>query len=240
MIYINAAIGAGKTSLAKILSKDLNTHAYLEDPSKIPLLNSFYDDGKVSRELKSYAVQMEFLWYRYRQLQKGIEDQRKGMRNTVFDSSLLSDGLMSRNLYNRGEFPKQFYDDYRKISQIMQANVLSSPFNGPDLVIYLDLPFDLMLEHIARRGRKMETTDPKLKEYYHSVWQTYRNWAQSYPDMIMYVDLAKYDFVNSLRDRVAVLEQIEDRLNSLSLLTADEMAKLEAKHQAMLLAPKTK
>lgn len=59
MIYINAAIGAGKTSLAKILSKDLNTHAYLEDPSKIPLLNSFYDDGRVSRELQSYAVQIE-------------------------------------------------------------------------------------------------------------------------------------------------------------------------------------
>lgn len=234
MIYINAAIGAGKTSLAKILSKDLNTHAYLEDPAKIPLLNSFYDDGKMSRELKSYAVQMEFLWYRYNQLQRGIEDQRQGMRNTIFDSSLLSDGLMSRNLYNRGEFPKQLYDDYRRISQLMQSNVLSSPFNGPDIVIYLDLPFDLMLEHIKQRGRAMETTDPKLKEYYHSVWQTYKNWAESYPDMLMTVDLSKYDFVNSMKDRIAVLNQIEDRLQSLSLLDSKQRDKLDDQHKKML------
>lgn len=234
MIYINAAIGAGKTSLAKILSKDLNTHCYLEDPNKIPLLNDFYNNGKISREMKSYALQMEFLWYRYYQLQHGIEDQRNGMRNVVFDSSLLSDGLMSRNLFNRGEFPEQFYNDYRKISQIMQANVLSSPFNGPDLVIYLDLPFDLMLEHIQQRGRKMETTDPNLKEYYKSVWNIYKNWAQSYTDMMITIDLNKYDFVNNISDRITVLNQIEDKLNQLSLLNENDMNRLASNHQKML------
>ena len=71
-IYINGPIALGKTSLAKILAKDLGTKAFLEHPEKIPLLNSFYDDGKVSRELKSFAVQIEFLDYRYQQLMEGI------------------------------------------------------------------------------------------------------------------------------------------------------------------------
>lgn len=59
MIFVNAPIAIGKTSLAKILSKDLGTHAFLEVPEKIPLLNDFYSDGKISREIKSFAVQIE-------------------------------------------------------------------------------------------------------------------------------------------------------------------------------------
>ena len=140
---------------------------------------------------------------------------------------------MSRNLYNRGEFPEQLYIDYRKISQIMQANILSSPFNGPDLVIYLDLPFGLMLEHIQKRGRKMETADPKLKEYYQSVWQIYHDWAHSYNDAMMTIDMYKYDFVNSMSDRIAVLEQIETMMHKLGLLSPAELTKLKAQHQKM-------
>ena len=52
MLYINAPIGIGKTSLAKILSHDLGTKAFLEEPEKIPLLSSFYEDGNISREMQ--------------------------------------------------------------------------------------------------------------------------------------------------------------------------------------------
>ena len=64
MIYINAAIGAGKTTLAKALADDLGTKAFLEDVNKIPLLTSFYNNGKLSRDNKSFASQIEFLSYR--------------------------------------------------------------------------------------------------------------------------------------------------------------------------------
>ena len=50
MIYILAPIGIGKTSLAKILAHDLHTKAFLEKPEKIPLLNSFYENGNISRD----------------------------------------------------------------------------------------------------------------------------------------------------------------------------------------------
>lgn len=230
MLYINGAIGSGKTSLAKILSNDLQTHAYLEDPTKIPLLNDFYSDGGMSRELQSYAVQIEFLYYRYDQLLKGIHDQEMGMRNVVYDSSLISDGLMSKNLYNRGEFPEQLYTDYRKLSRIMQTNVAGHPFHGPDLMICLQLPFDLMLKHIEHRGRKMETTDPKLKDYYHSVWEIYQAWSLSYPDKILSVDLSKYDFVHNEHDRMHVLEQIEHEMLINGLLNQKQFADLHEKH----------
>lgn len=212
------------------MSKDLGTRAFLEHPEKIPLLNSFYDDGKVSRELKSFAVQIEFLDYRYEQLMEGIHLAQEGMNNTVYDSSLISDGIMSHNLYNRGEFPEVLYKDYLRLNNIMQRNVAGHPFMGPDLIIYLDAPFEMMLNHIAIRGRKMETTDPKLKEYYHSVWQIYRDWYHSYGQTpVLRIDMNGIDFVNNKDDRNMVLDKIENELVSLGKLEPDKAKELHEK-----------
>lgn len=230
MIYINAPIGAGKTSLAKILASDLGTTAFLEDPSKIPALNGFYQSGKASRALESFDTQIEFLAYRYDQLLKGIHLQEAGMRNTIYDSSLISDALMSHNLYRRGEFPERFYKDYLHISNLMQKNVAGHPFTGPDLIIYLDIPFKLMLQHIQQRGRKMETTDKQLIDYYQSVWDIYDAWYKSWGQSpTMRIDMAKYDFVNSDSDRKAVLNQIETEMYHQSILTHDQLQELQAK-----------
>lgn len=221
MIYINAPIGMGKTSLADILSKHLGTVAFKEDVNKIPLLSSFYDDGEVSREQKAYALQIEFLSYRYRQLMQGLHLQAtQGMRNTVYDSSLISDGIMAKNLHDRGEFPDILYNDYLKLAEDMQTNVSGHPFKGlPDLIIYLQGSFDLMLKHIASRGRKMETTDPKLKEYYRSVWEVYEGWYKGFGQCpVMVIDMDKYDFVNNLDDRKEVLNQIDNKLKDLCLI----------------------
>lgn len=237
MIYINAAIGAGKTTLAKALADDLGTKAFLEDVNKIPLLTSFYNNGKLSRDNKSFALQIEFLSYRYHQLMQGLYLQdTQHMRNTVYDSSLLSDGLMAKNLHDRGEFPDILYNDYLKLSQDMQANVLGHPFKGlPDLIVYLDIPFDLMLKHIAKRGRKMETTDPKLKQYYHSVHDVYQSWYKGYgASPVIRIDMSKYDYVANMKDQVAVLEQIEDKMYDLSLLNSRELTELKDKHHVLL------
>lgn len=220
----------GKTSLAKILSKDLGTKAFLEKPELIPLLNNFYDDGKISRGLMSFAVQIEFLDYRYEQLMQGVYLAQQGMNNTVYDSSLISDGIMSHNLYNRGEFSKQLYQDYLRLNNIMQRNVAGHPFMGPDLIIYLDGPFEMMLDHINIRGRKMETTDPKLKEYYRSVWQIYRDWYNSYGNSpVLRINMSGKDFVNNIDDQNQTLDAIENELVDLGKLAPDEAQKLHEK-----------
>lgn len=222
MIYINAPIGVGKTSLAKILSQDLGVKAFLEDVSKIPWLNDFYADGANSRDDKSFTLQIAFLNYRFAQLKKGLYlmEHDRTQRNIIYDSSLMSDRLMAGNLYRRGEFPEGQFKLYQELNQNMVTDVAAHPFNGiPDLVIYLDAPFELMLKQIANRGRKMETSDPKLVEYYHSVWETYRNWYESYFESpVLRIDMTKYDFVNNHEDQAAVLQLVEDELVSLSQL----------------------
>lgn len=47
MIYVNAPIGIGKTSLTKILTKDLGTKGYYENVDDIPMLQDFIMLGKI-------------------------------------------------------------------------------------------------------------------------------------------------------------------------------------------------
>lgn len=232
MIYVNAPIGIGKTSLTKILTKDLGTKGYYENVDDIPMLQDFYNAGEDSRKQYSFALQIAFLNYRYQQLREGLYlAETQGMANTVFDSSLLSDGLMALNLYKRGEFPQNMYDLYINLNQNMVANVSGHPFNGhPDLIIYLDAPFELMLEHIKKRGRDMEVTDPELVDYYHSVWETYKHWYEGYSQSnVLRIDMSKYDFVNNVTDRNKVLDMIEQRLVELGKLSKDEFQSIKDK-----------
>lgn len=158
---------------------------------------------------------------------QGVYLAQEGERNTVYDSSLISDGIMSHNLYNRGEFPKILYKDYLRLNNVMQRNVNGHPFMGPSLIVYLDMPFSMMLEHIAKRGRKMETTDPHLKEYYHSVWQIYKDWYKSYGESpVLKIDMKNRDFVGNIDDRNYVLDKIEHELVNLGELSPKEAQKL--------------
>lgn len=234
MIYINAAIAAGKSSLTQLLSKDLGTEAYYEQVEDMPMLKKFYSNAKESRYNLAFPLQIAFLNYRYSQLREGLYLAQQGMRNTVYDSSLLSDSLMAYNLYKRGEFPKEEYDLYLDLVKNMQANISGHPFNGyPDLVVYLDMSFDTMLDHIQKRGREMEDVrkDAGLIDYYKSVWTTYKNWAASYSQSAMVtIDMDQTDFVNNRADQHRTLKTIEKRMRELRLLTQEEYKALLFKH----------
>lgn len=225
LIYANAPIGVGKTSLVEILTKDLGTKGFYEQVDDIPMLREFYSAGKDSRKELSFALQIAFLNYRLSQLRQGLHlAEHEGMVNTVYDSSLLSDSLMAFNLYKRGEFSQTMFDLYIALNQNMVCDVSGHPFNGfPDLVIYLDAPFELMLDHIKKRGREMETEDPELVDYYHSVWETYKHWYEGYSQSsVLRIDMSKYDFVNRMDDRNEVLNMIEQRLVELGKLSESE------------------
>ena len=88
-----------------------------------------------------------------------------------------------------------------------------------------------MLKHIVGRGRDMETIDDDKKDYYHSVWETYDNWYQSYAQSpVITIDMDKYDYVNNSKDRRNVIEYIESKLNDFGLLSDNELAGLYLAH----------
>lgn len=221
LIYINAPIGSGKTELANLLGERLGEDVYLENVGDMPMLTKFYEAGEESRRELSFKLQIAFLNYRYAQLRKGLYQAHVyGKQNSVYDSSLLSDGLMVENLYQRGEFSSEERDLYLELSQNMQANVSGFPFSGkPSLVVFINTSFETMLSRIQHRGREMETTDPELLDYYRGVWNVYQNWYKGNSELqVLSIDGDKYDYVNSESDREIVLTQITDRLHELGNL----------------------
>ena len=63
-IAIEGNIGAGKTTLSKLLAKHLNARLVLEEFEENPFLSKFYKDPK----RYAFSVEMAFLADRYHQL----------------------------------------------------------------------------------------------------------------------------------------------------------------------------
>ena len=55
LVEIIGSFGSGKSSLVKLLSKDLDAVPYLEDPNKVPMLKQYYAGGKESRKQLAFA-----------------------------------------------------------------------------------------------------------------------------------------------------------------------------------------
>lgn len=224
MIYIIGSIGAGKSSLTELLAKDLNVPYYLEsvDNGLIKgMLRKFYSAGKESRSQVSAMLQVAFLTVRYQQLKQAIVEP-----NAVLDSNLLSDHILARNLYDRGEMDKEAYNVYLTLNQEMQSNVNGSPWNGfPDLIVYIDIDPEHEIEMIQSRSRDMEDIrkDIGLIDYYRSVNDAYTRWYNGFTQApVIRIDREKYDFVNNKDDQKQVLIDIKNKLYELGKLDNKE------------------
>ncbi|WP_461215837.1 deoxynucleoside kinase [Lacticaseibacillus sp. GG6-2] len=238
MIYILGSIGAGKTSLTRILSQDLNAPAYYEDVEGngmiANMLQKFYSAGADSRKTTATILQIAFLTFRYQQLKKALVQD-----NAVMDSSLESDFVMASQLHQNGEIDDVDFNVYVTLSQEMQANVNGSPFNGlPDLAVYLKIDPEHEIDEIQSRGREMEDIreKPELIDYYHRVNRAYRDWSKGYTRSTMLtIDRDNLDFVNDPTDRNAVLDAIEGKLVELGKLAPKRFAEIkQARQQALM------
>lgn len=218
MIYIEGSIGSGKSSLAQLLADEFGYPVYLEDVNNGLLkgmLESFYSAGDESRKQVSAMLQVAFLTFRYSQLKKAMVQE-----NAIMDSNLLSDNIMAKNLFDRGEMDESAYNVYIALNQEMQSNVNGSPWNGfPDLIIYLDISPEKEIEAINKRDRSMETQDPALIEYYHSVNDAYKRWYNGFSQApVLRINRNKYDFVESEYDKQFVIGMIRDKMSQLGLM----------------------
>lgn len=210
--------------MTDILTETLGTKGFYEDITGNKMLEKFYSTGEDSRYRLAFPLQISFLNYRFGQL---LEANK--LRNAVLDSSLLSDSLMAKNLLDRGEFPETEFDLYQELVRNMINSVVRTGDSQlPDLIIYLDGSFDLMLEHIEERGRGMEVIDDDKRDYYKSVHDIYDHWYKGYAQSpVIRIDMDKYDYVNNMEDRKEVLTQILTRMVELQMLTPSEFEEIK-------------
>lgn len=140
-IAVEGPIGVGKTSFAKRLAETFNYEAILEAPEINPFLERFYQN----RRQAALQTQLFFLFERVRQLQEMRQaDMFEPVR--VADFLLEKDRLFAELNLDADE--KKLYDN------IYAHLTIDAP--GPDLVIYLQAPANVLAERIHRRGIKYE------------------------------------------------------------------------------------
>jgi deoxyadenosine/deoxycytidine kinase len=191
-IAVEGPIGAGKTSLARMLAERSGSAALLEDPDANPFLPGFYQDSA------RYALptQLFFLFQRLNQVRElGQADLFR--RVTVADFILDKDPLFARLTLN---------DDELRLYQQIYAQ-LKPRAATPDLVIYLQAPTEMLIERVRRRGVSYERTISE--EYLLQIAESYARFFYQYDAApVLIVSSEHLNFVDSPPDFDLLLERI--------------------------------
>ena len=140
-IAIEGVIGVGKTTLARLLTTELNAEPILEIVEENPFLSSFY--GNIAKY--AFQTQIFFLLSRFKQMQTTAPGVL-ARANLVSDYLLVKDCIFAKLTLNSDEL-----DMHARLYPI-----LASKLPQPDLVVYLQAKTDAVMERIAVRDRPFE------------------------------------------------------------------------------------
>lgn len=212
LIVLAGTIGAGKSSLAKALGEHLGTDVFYEAVDNNPVLDLYYQDQKKY----AFLLQIFFLNKRFRSIKDAyVQD------NNILDRSIFEDELFLTLNYKNGNVTKTELDIYKELLGNMLEELEGMPKKRPDLLIYIDVSFEKMLERIGKRGRSYEQIDgnPDLYEYYQQVHHEYPDWYENYDvSPKIRIDGDKLDFVQNEEDLQTVFKMVDDALKELDLL----------------------
>lgn len=183
-IAIEGVIGAGKTSIASMLSERLTSRLILENFENNPYLEKFYE--KPSEY--AFRTQIFFLIERYTQLQQLHQKE-------LFNSYIISDYIFEKDkIFAYLNLNDDELKLYEQIVQTLDRNIVP-----PDLVIYLQSSVPRLMKNIRTRNREIEKNMSEqyienLNEAYNYFFSRYRN------SRVMVVNCEEADFVNSPAD----------------------------------------
>jgi len=161
-IVVAGNIGAGKSTLVELLSRDLQLTPFYEPVSENPYLSDFYED------MKRWAFQSQ-LFYLTRRLR--IHRQLLDVQGSVIqDRSVYEDAeIFAKNLFLQGDISERDFGVYQDLYQILVT--LLPP---PDMIIYLKTSVPVLAERITRRGRDFEADIPQ--NYLARLNDLYESW----------------------------------------------------------------
>ncbi len=184
-LVIEGNIGAGKTTLAKMIAEDYNAKLILEQFADNPFLPKFYNDP----DRYSFPLELSFLAERYQQLNRDLTSR------DLFKPFNVADYYFMKSLIFAKATLKQ--DEYNLYRQIF--NIIYQSIPKPDLYVYLHLDIKKLKENIFKRGREYEKGISE--EYLKNLQKGYFDFFRQQNDMsFLIIDTNNVDFVDNQDD----------------------------------------
>ena len=183
-IAIEGVIGAGKTSLARLLADRLNAKAVLETFEENPFLGKFYEDqGRYA-----FQTQIYFLLSRYKQ-------QQELLQADLFHRFLITDYVFEKDkifAYLNLE------DDELKLYETV-LGAIEHKVPTPDLVVYIQCSVERLMDNIRKRGRPIEKSI--TEQYIRDLNEAYNYFFFRYKAApLLIVNASQIDFVHDTED----------------------------------------
>lgn len=198
-IAIVGNIGAGKTTLTKLLAHHLKYEPQFEAVDNNPYLEDFYSDMK----RWAFNLQIFFLNSRFRHI---VELQSKGIK-MIQDRTIYEDAyIFAENLYDMGLMSARDFENYSNIFQSIIHYI-----KPPDLLIYLKASVPTLVNNIQLRGRDYES-GIRL-DYLSKLNDKYDKWIGSYDEgKLLVLDKDNLDFAANPEDLGTIIRKIETEL----------------------------
>lgn len=197
-IAIEGNIGAGKTTLAHLLSKKLNARLILEQFSDNPFLPKFYENPKQF----AFPLELFFMAERYKQLKQMINT------NDLFQNITISDYVFSKCLlFAKVNLPEEEFRLYQKLFDIIQQQLVF-----PDLIIYLHSPVEKLQKNIRKRNRAYEQTIQD--EYLFNIQETYTSYIKQHNIRTLFIDASNADFLGNEQHLQLVVNALDSEIGS--------------------------
>jgi deoxyadenosine/deoxycytidine kinase len=198
-IAIAGNIGAGKTTLTKMLAKYYGWEPRFESVSFNPYLEDYYADIK----RWAFCLETYFLKERYKDMQAV---QRAG--HTIVQDRSIFEGVyvFVRNNYERGDLSQRDFETFMEPFDLMKSQM-----KMPDMMIYLRKSVPALIAQIQKRGRDYEQT--MQIDYLKDLNDKYEDFIyHKYEGRVLVIDSDGMDFENNPADFRKVIDRVDAEL----------------------------
>jgi len=180
-IAVEGNIGAGKTTLARLIAEEAGARLFQEDVDDNPFLSKFYQDTRGF----AFQAQIFFLLNRYRQ-------QTEIAQRDLFADVIVADYLFAKDTI----FANVVLEDDELVLYNRLHSLLEGKITIPDLVVYLQASPDVLLDRIRKRGRSFERGLPE--DYLRALNDAFNHFFFHYEESpLLIVNTDRLDFAAS-------------------------------------------
>ncbi|NUM48556.1 MAG: deoxynucleoside kinase [Anaerolineales bacterium] len=199
-LVVAGNIGAGKSTLVRLLSEQLGWFPYYEPVAQNPYLVDFYANMRTW----AFHSQVFFLTNRLRTHHQLMNHPS----SVIQDRCVYEDAeVFAQNLFEQGLMTERDAQTYRDLYQ-----VLVEFLPPPDLVVYLRASIPTLLGRISQRGRDYEQ---RIRpEYLVQLNHLYEKWISNFRLCpVLTVPADDLDYVRDPQHLDLIVHKVEEKLS---------------------------